>query len=155
MKLLSNIFSSGKSSRLYKSLVYEEQVAKSASAYTITLEKSGALFFNCIAQSGVEPAKLEAALWSEIHKLIESGVTEAELEKAKNRFITERARSLQHLAHRADTLQQAYAYTKRTETANEELTNLSAVTKEDIHSVAKKFLGSTKSVVLHTLPKGQ
>ena len=154
LELLSNILSSGRSSRLYKNLVYEKQLAKNASCYTITLEKSGGFFISCVAQSGVSPEKLEEAIWIELKKIQKDGVTEAELEKAKNRNIMERARSLQHLARRADTLQQAYAYTKRTEMANEELKRLLEVKTSDIHAVAAKFLDSAQSVVLYTTPKG-
>ncbi len=153
LDLLTNILSSGRSSRFYKNLVYEKQLAKNVSCYTITLEKSGAFIISSIAQSGVSPEKLEEAIWIELQKVQKHGVTEAELEKAKNRNIMERARSMQHLARRADNLQQAYAYTKRTETANEELNRLLAVKTSEIQTVAAKFLDSERCVVLYTLPK--
>ncbi len=153
LELLSNILSTGRSSRFYKNLVYEKQVAKNATCYTITLEKSGGFFISCVAQTGVTPQKLEEAIWIELHKIQKHGVTEAELEKAKNRNIMERARSLQHLARRADNLQQAYAYTKRTQMANEELNRLLVVKTGDIQAVAAKFLDPGRSVVLYTMPK--
>lgn len=153
MDIFSNILSNGKSSRLYRSLVYEKQLAKSASAYNLSLEKSGVMLFSCIAQTGVSPVVLEAAIWEELQKIKDEGVTEAELEKAKNRNEMSRANSLQEVGKRADNLQQAYTYTNRTETANEELDKLLQVTTSDIQNIAIKLLDPEKCVTLYTMPK--
>ncbi|MDP4219404.1 MAG: pitrilysin family protein [Bacteroidota bacterium] len=151
--ILSDCLTHGKSSRLHKSLVYEQQVAKSASAYNLSLEKSGLLFISCVAQSGVSPQNLESAIWRELGRIASEGITDIELEKAKNHNITSRAKRMQQLSSRADSLQQAYTYTGRTETANEELEMLLAVKRGDIASIAAHIMKSEEAVVLHTVPK--
>jgi zinc protease len=153
MELLPNILTRGKSSRLYQKLVYKQQLAKSVSCYPLTLEKSGAFVITCVAQSGVPPEKLEEAIWHELDTLQKRGVTEEELQKAKNHSIMEMSASLQYLTRRADMLQMAYAYTKETETANKELDSLLAIKREDIHSSISLFLDSGRNVTLYTLPK--
>lgn len=155
MDILSNVLSSGRSSRLYKSLVYEKQSAKNVSAYNISLEKSGVFMINCIAQTGVAPEKLEEIIWQELRKVESEGISDSELEKAKNRTIMNRAQSLQQLARRADNLQQAYTYTKRTEAANEELNRLLTLQTSDIQAAARKFLDPESAVTLYTVPGTQ
>ena len=153
LDILSNICTSGKSSRLYKSLVYEKQVAKSVSAYNVSLENGGVLLFSCVAQTGIAPEVLEAAIWDEIRKIQKEGVLEKEVEKAKNRNEMAMAGSMQELAKRADNLQQAYAYTKRTETTNEEFDSISAISKDYVNRSAIKYLKSDQCVCLYTLSK--
>jgi len=152
MDILSDCLASGRSSRLYKSLVYEKQLAKNVSAYNIALEKSGVFLINCIAQSGVSPERLEAEIWEELQKATTEGVTEEELSKAKNRNEMHRANSLQQLAKRNDNLQQAYTYTGETESANKDLDRLLSVKRGDISSLSTYFKPDA-SVVLYTVPK--
>ena len=150
--IFADCLASGKSSRLYKSLVYEKQLAKSVSAYNISLEKSGVFLINCIAQTGISPERLEAAIWEELEKVTGGGVTEDELHKSKNRNEMNRAKSLQQLAKRNDNLQQAYTYTRDTEAVNKDLERLLLVETGDISSLSHYFRPET-SVVLYTLPR--
>jgi predicted Zn-dependent peptidase len=84
LDLLSDILSSGKSSRLYSALVDKKQVA------TAVFTDYGASFdpylfgFNAIAAKGVKDVDLEKAIYDEIEKIKKDGVTENELQKVKN-----------------------------------------------------------------------
>lgn len=152
MDILSNILSSGRSSRLYKSLVYEKQLAKNVSAYNISLEKTGIFMINCVAQSGVSPEALEAAIWEELNKAISDGITEEELSKAKNRTEMSRANSLQQLTKRNDDLQQAYTFTSETDNVNKDLNRLLSIKTDDISALSSYFKAE-KSVTLYTVPR--
>ncbi|MEP7234486.1 MAG: pitrilysin family protein [Ignavibacteriota bacterium] len=151
MDILSDCLASGRSSRLYRSLVYEKQLAKSVTAYNISLEKSGIFLISCIAQSGVAPETLEAAIWEELHRSINE-ITEEELTKSKNKNEMRRAHSLQQLSSRNDTLQQAYTYTGDTAQANRDLERLMEIKSGDIRALAPYF-DQSASVVLYTVPK--
>jgi zinc protease len=84
LDLLSDILSSGKSSRLYSSLVDKKQVA------TAVFTDFGESFdpylfgFNAIAAKGIKDVDLEKAIYDEIEKIKKDGVTENELQKVKN-----------------------------------------------------------------------
>ena len=84
--------------------------------------------------------------------MTDDGVAENELRKAKNRNETNRAKSIQQLAKRNDNLQQAYTYTRDTDSANKDLERLLQVETGDI-SALSQYLRPEASVALHTLPK--
>jgi zinc protease len=78
----------GRSSRLYKKLVYEKQIAQdvSASQYSLTL---GSVFqIQATARPGRSPEELEKAIDEELGKLRETGPDQAEVERARNQLET-------------------------------------------------------------------
>lgn len=87
LTVLQYILSSGKSSRLYKSLVYERQIAVYAGGSYDGLSKDPALFyFYAGVKPGVDVDTVENALYEELEKIKMSGITEMELQKAKNQI---------------------------------------------------------------------
>lgn len=84
LDLLAIILSGGESSRLYHSLVYEKQIAAGVSADNEARIDPGLFIFYAQAQQGHMAAECEAATGSVIADVIKSGVTERELQKAKN-----------------------------------------------------------------------
>ena len=78
----------GESSRLYQSLVYEQQIAQQASFDTDLNEDLGLITMRLILASGKKPEDAEKALRAELDKIFKEGVTPEELEKAKSRFLT-------------------------------------------------------------------
>ncbi len=87
--LLSDILSSGKSSRLYASLVDNKQLATSIFAnYDESFDPT--LFgIYAIANRGVNEPDLEKAIYEEVEKIKKDGITERELEKVKNKKLIE------------------------------------------------------------------
>src|SRR5499425_3936314 len=91
----SQILGGGKSSRLYKSLVYEKQIAQDI---TTSMEetKLGSLFeLTVTAKPGVKPEDLEKTIDDVINKLAAEGPTQAEVERARNLTQTALVRGLQ------------------------------------------------------------
>ncbi|MEO6939545.1 MAG: pitrilysin family protein [Candidatus Kapaibacterium sp.] len=153
LDIVSRILASGRSSRMYTSLVYQNKIAKEVSTFNIAGELTGMLGISSTVQIGVDPAIVEAALWHEIELLLEEGITETELQKAKNKLEASHVRSLMHLSSRADQLQQAYTYTGRTERANEIMEELLSLTLEEVLEGARAILRKDACVVIHVLPK--
>ena len=89
LSLLSDILSSGKSSRLYSSLVDGKQLATSVfTSYGESFDPT--LFgFYAIANKGVNELDVEQAIYSEINKIKKDGITERELQKVKNQKLLE------------------------------------------------------------------
>ncbi len=87
LEVLQGILSSGKSSRLYKSLVYEKQLALYAGGDYDNVSTDPNLFY---VYAGVMPGKtteeVEKALYAEIDKFKNEPVTDDELQKAKNQI---------------------------------------------------------------------
>ena len=83
LDLATDVLAAGKSSRLFKRLVYEDQIATSASAYIRAQEIAGQVVLQGTAQPGGDLAAVEAALDEELAKFLESGPTTDELERAK------------------------------------------------------------------------
>jgi zinc protease len=87
LEVLHLILSSGKSSRLYQSLVYDKKVALSASADYSGLNRDPYLFFFFVTASpGIPINDVEEALALDIDALKTSPPSEREIQKAKNQI---------------------------------------------------------------------
>ncbi len=89
LDILSSILSSGKSSRLYASLIDKQQLATSIFASFGTSIDPGLFSVNAITNKGVSAEVLEQAIYTELEKIKSSGITEKELEKVKNQKLVE------------------------------------------------------------------
>ncbi len=85
LDLATDVLAAGKSSRLYKRLVYEDQIATDAVAYINASEIAGQVVLQGSALPGGDLAAVETALDEELAKLITEGPTEEELERVKTR----------------------------------------------------------------------
>ena len=85
--VIANIFSDGRSSRLYDVLVRDKKVASHIGAFLDKRELSSLITFYAIASDGKSnPETLEKALLEEVNKFAEKGALDWELEKAKNKL---------------------------------------------------------------------
>jgi len=104
LSLLNSILSSGNTSRLYKNLVDEKQLA--TAVYTdlgFTFDPS--LFsIYAICNEDVSPDTLENAIHSEIDKIISNGITEEELQKVKNQKVMEFYKSMETINGKSNTI---------------------------------------------------
>ena len=147
------ILSGGMSSRLYQSLVYEQQITQAASFESDLKEDVGLLTFRLILASGKTVDEAEKALGAEIDKILKNEVTEDELKKAKNQFLTGRLRELQTNSGKASALGEAAVVYGDPERINTDLAKIQAVTAEQIKNVLSKYLAGKKRVVIEYLPE--
>ncbi len=91
LQLVGSLLSSGKSSRLYKRLVYDDQIATSVNAFVDRREIAGLFIIEATAKPGGDLRQVEHAIDEELGKFIAKGPTEEELARAKtqteSRFI--------------------------------------------------------------------
>jgi zinc protease len=146
------ILSQGRSSRLYQSLIYQQQVAQSANANADLKEDTGLFELTAIVAAGKKPEDAEAALRAEIKKLQDVPVTAAELEKAKNQIITSQLRQRETNNGKANALGQATVLLGDPNRVNTELEQLQAVTAADVQRVAKKYFTDQNRYVFFYLP---
>ena len=83
--LLSDILSQGQSSRLYNSLLKEQQLFSDVHAYITSSLDEGLFVIEGKLSEGVSVAAAEAAVWLELDKIAAEEVTETELTKVKNK----------------------------------------------------------------------
>jgi len=83
LSVISEILYSGKSSRLYKKLVQENQLVNTVYAYNMENTDPGLFIFLAVCNPGVKAEDVEAELIKEIERMKTSEVTQAELDKVK------------------------------------------------------------------------
>ncbi len=153
LDLLSEILGGGVRSRVYQELVVKSGIASSAGAsYSGTSlgETSFSLYGSPRGQAGIE--QVEGAIDAEVRKLIKDGITESELEKAKNRYV----RSMIFARDDQSDMANIYGATLTTGGTVAEVQEwpdrIKAVTPEQVRAVAAKYLNPDRSVAGYLLP---
>ncbi|MBW8899322.1 MAG: insulinase family protein [Massilia sp.] len=88
LAIAAQILAGGKSSRLYKSLVYEQQIAQDVSASQASRALSSMFVIDVTAREGHSAKEIEAAIDAELRSLRDTGPTEKEMERARNTIET-------------------------------------------------------------------
>jgi zinc protease len=139
LEVLQGILSSGKSSRLYKALVYEKQLALYAGGDYDNVANDPNLFY---VYAGVMPGKttdeVEKALYAEIDKLKEAPVADDELQKAKNQIESSFIMGQDSIFYQAMLLGQ-FETVANWRLLEKYVENIRAVTKEDVMRVAQQY----------------
>jgi zinc protease len=152
LSVLDAILSAGKSSRLYNSLVYDQQIAQSIFSSTSTNAQPGMFYVGAIMAGGKTVEQGETSLSAQVARLRDAPPTAAELAEAKAGLLADAVRGRETIDGRAF----AIGYALRTEgdaaRANTDLAALQAVTAYDVQRVAKKYLTDNGRTVIRYLP---
>ena len=139
LDLLESILSSGRTSRLYKSIVDDKQLAIDIGTnYDQAFDPTIMLIY-AIANQGVNTEVLEKAILDEIDKIIKEGVTDEELQKVKNQKLMSFYRRMETINGKANTIgnyELFFGDYKKLFSAPEDYAK---VTKEEIKQVAQKY----------------
>lgn len=152
LEVLSIILSGGKSSRLYKALVYEKKLALDAGSDYSGMYLDPFLFFSFASSApGKDIAEVEKALYSEIENIKNSPPSEKEVQKAKNQveasFIFEQD-SLYMQAMNIGRFEMLGGW----RLMDKYLAGIRKVTPEDIQKAAKKYLSEDNRTVGILIP---
>ena len=141
-------------SRLYRRLVRERQLASSVGVFTFDLAKgSDLLVIDVTARPGVDSDALEAGVASELDRMHQDGVTEAEVERAIALITTDYVSSLQSAQGRADKLSQFATYTGDPRQVNVQVGKFGRVTADDVTRFARERLGADNRASLLYVPR--
>jgi predicted Zn-dependent peptidase len=154
LDLLSDILGNGESSRLHRSLVYEQQIASQASVYVDARQHPGILVVYALASQGHTAEELEAAIDAQIGALLDAPVPDAEMEKTRNRIEGFYFQNLLSLSSRADRLAHHALFDDDPGLVNTLLPQYLAVTADEIREAAVAWLQPDSRVVLHYIPDG-
>ena len=149
LELLADILGSGRSSRLYQRLVSGEQAASDIDVFPYLLEKGGVVGVLAMGNPGTPMEKLDAIMDEEIAEVREHGVTETELQKAKNLKLRELASSYGTMQSRAQSLAHYRVMFGDTGAINRQWERYERVTPGDIQRVAAQYLDPRGVNILH------
>jgi len=154
--VLANILFSGKSSRLYRSLVYEQKLALDVGGEYPNLSANPDLFYLYgIPQPSKSADNLEKAIYAEVQKVSTEPITDQELQKAKNQieagFIMGQDSNFFQAMQigSAEAVGAGYGYQESY------VDNIRKVTKEDVMRVAKTYLIEDHRTVGILIPQAQ
>jgi zinc protease len=153
LELAAEILAGGESSRLYQSLVYQQQIVQQVSFEPDLHEDLGLLTVRMILANGKQPADAEAALTKQLDQVLHHGVTAEELEKAKSRFLTGELIQRETNNGKAKALGEAAVVYGDPNRVNTDLAQLQAVTADQIKEVLNRYLVGKKKVVVEYLPE--
>lgn len=146
--LLTDILGSGKSARLFNELLKKQKLFSEIDCYQSGDFDPGLILIEGKLIRGVTHQQAEEAIEKVIQELVESGVTEVELEKVKNKTETNIRFNDMGVLNKAMKL--AYAtYYGNTNLANTEVDEYLKVSASDIQRVAKTYLKSSNCSVLY------
>ena len=154
MDLLAYILAGDKNSRLYKRLVYDAQTAQEVQASNWSFKLDGMFQVEVMPKPGQDAAALFRTANDEIRKVIDQGISERELLRAKN---SNRASFLDRLASvrgKADLLNYYNYVAGDPDFVQRDAARYDAVTAADIQRVARQYLGQPR-VVLTVVPQGK
>ena len=153
--LLEALLTEGESSRLYRRLVSDDELAFSVRSFREPNLDPGLLEFVIQPRSGVEPARVEKAMTEELAKLGERGVSEAELRKAKNQSLMSFYRELSTIGGRANLIGEYEVfdgdYSKLFQVDKE----IEAVKAVEVRDAARKYLRLENRTVATLVPMNQ
>ncbi len=153
---VASVLADGKTSRLYKSLVYEKQLASDVNAFNYSLESAGAFFIIATARPGHTLAELEAAIDDEIRTLATEGPTSDEIESAKAKRELGYVDGLQRIGGfggKADIINTYNTYLGSPDHFAEDIARYRKVTQADVRSATAKYLDTTKRLVVSYEPE--
>src|SRR6266567_7207030 len=153
LQVLSAALQAGQSSRLYQALVKDKQMVQSVGGFADEKRGTGAFYTSATVRSGVKPADVEDAIYSEIERLKKDGIADWELQKAKNTTRRNFINNMQSSLARAINIGNWAVYYNDPNLINVRLDKVAAVTKADVQRVANKYLVTTNRTVVVTVPK--
>ena len=155
LELLRGVLSDGLSSRLYKTLVYEKQIAQNAGASFHASEVAGQFVVDVTAAEGHDLDEIQAATEEVLSSISSNPPTEEEIDRAKNRLEAQHYRQLTHIGGfggRADDLNHFNVFAGDPGMINTSIDDYLKITREDILRVNRSVLDE-RQVRLRVLPE--
>jgi zinc protease len=152
LDIASVILADGKSSRLYKRLVYDEKIAQDVGAYFNGETLGGELRIVATAKPGVDPKRLIKEITEEVAKLSAKPPEAKELERAQNAYEASFLNGLEPTLQRAIQLAEYDVLAKDPDYFAKDLARFRAVTAAQVKDAAAKYLKPTARVVLTISP---
>ncbi|MDQ2840767.1 MAG: insulinase family protein, partial [Acidobacteriota bacterium] len=153
--LFIQILGGGESSRLYRQLVYEKQIAQSVECNNQSLKLGSVATCDVTARPNVKPADLEAAINEQIEDLRRDGPTQSELDQARNITLSRKIEGLQRLGGFggvADTLNYYNQYTGNPGYLPKDIQRYQGATLSSVKKTGEDYFAKNERAVVYTIP---
>ena len=152
MNILRTVLVQGESSRMYKRLVDQDQIALEVNLTQQPAFDPTLAIFAAQPKQGVDPAKCEAAIFDELEKIKNAPISDQELEKAKNIRLVEFYHQMRTINGRANTIGTYEVFFGDYNKVFAAAKNYAAVSKEDVQRVAQKYFSASNRTVGTLVP---
>jgi zinc protease len=158
MDLLGDLLANGKTSRLYRTLVYERRVALDVAAYQSSRELGGFFLLVATAAPGKSLTEIEALIGLELQSLTESGPSESEMDRARAQVEAHFIYRLQTVGGFGGKSDQLNAYNVLRGDPGffaADLARYRDASTEAVRDTARRVLAFDRRVLLSVVPRGQ
>ena len=153
--VLASLLAEGRSSRLYRSLVYDQQVAADVSAYVWPTETVGMFWVVATARPGVDAESLEGAIRDVLHEFRSGGATVRELAGARNRARRQLVQRLESVGRRADLIAHAAVFRDDPSYVNTVVDGYANLADAAVESAAENVLAPGQDTAVHVVPRAE
>jgi len=143
LRLAASILSSGKTSRLYKRLVYDDRIATQISAYLDEREIGSQFVIVATARQGEDIRRVEHALDEELARFLEDGPDERELDRIKTQSYAAFVRGIERIGGfggKSDILASNQTYLGDAKAFRKRIEEVQLATREDLRNAARAWL---------------
>jgi zinc protease len=152
MNILRTVLVQGESSRMYKRLVDQDQIALEVNLTQQPAFDPTLAIFAAQPKQGVDPVKCEAAIFDELEQIKNTPISDQELEKAKNIRLVEFYHQMRTINGRANTIGTYEVFFGDYNKVFAAAKNYAAVSKEDVQRVAQKYFSASNRTVGTLVP---
>ena len=145
LRIAAGVLSSGKNSRLYKRLVYDDQIATQVGAYLDEREIGSQFVVVATARQGENLRKVEAAVDEELSRFLHDGPSARELERIRTQSYGGFVRGIERIGGfggKSDILASNQTYLGDPHGYKRRLQHLEEATPEGLREIAREWLGN-------------
>jgi zinc protease len=150
LQLVSACLGEGKTSRLYKRLVYDDQIASDVSVYQEAREIGGQFYIQATARPGHNLDEIEKEINEELARFLKEGPTPEELQRVQTQYLANFLRGIERIGGfggKADRLAQYATFTGNPDGYKISLQRIREATADDLKSVANRWLSDGVYIV--------
>ena len=155
LHIAGKVLSDGESSRIYKKLVYEQQLAVAAFGGPNLIEDPNLFYAVAIVQPGRTTDEVARALIAEFDELKSQPISERELQRTKNQFARDYILNRESDEQKARVLSHAVVIHHDIKTADGEFDIFQSLTAADVQRVARTYFTPANRTVLTLVPSGR
>ena len=150
LRLVSDCLGEGKTSRLYKRLVYDDQIASDVSVYVEAREIGGQVYVQATARPGHTLEEVEKEVNEELARFLKDGPTSEELQRVQTQYVANFLRGIERIGGfggKSDRLAQYATFTGNPDGYKITLQRVREASKEDLKSAANRWLSDGVYIV--------
>lgn len=152
LSMAAQILAGGKSSRLYKSLVYDKQIAQDVGASQSSNALTSVFTIDVTARPGHQPEEIERAMQAELEQLRAKGPSDKEIERARNSIETAMLSQVEKVGGNANMMNQYNQYLGDPGYLGKDIARYRQVTAAGVQRAVDTYLKNQSRVVVYGVP---